>query len=57
MLTKNNLSSERIIAAFNESEEGMAGMPIVGAAGGGPGAVSMGNVGTTSSNISAALHR
>jgi hypothetical protein len=57
MLIKNNLSSERIIAAFNESVEVMAGMPLLGASGGGPKAVSIGNVGTTSSKISAALHR
>ena len=56
MLMKNNLSSERIIAAFNKLVEGMTGMLLLGAAGGGPGAVAMGKVGTTSSNISAALH-
>ncbi len=53
---KKNLSSKRIIAAFNKSVEGMAGMPLLGAAGGGPGAVSIGKVGTTSSIASAALH-
>ena len=53
---KNNLSYERIIAAFNESVEGIAGTPLSGTVGGGPGAVSIGNVGTTSSNISAALY-
>jgi hypothetical protein len=56
MLMKNNLFFERIISAFNESVEGMAGMSLLGAAGGGPGAVSIGKVGTTSSNVSAALH-
>ena len=44
---KNNLSVERIIAAFNELVEGMAGMPLLGAAEGGPGTVSIGKVGTT----------
>jgi hypothetical protein len=44
MLMKNNMSAERIIAAFNESVEGMTGMLLLGAAGGGPGAVAMGKV-------------
>ena len=50
---KNNLSSERNIAAFNDSVEGMTGMLLLGAAGGGPGAVAVEKVGTTSSIISA----
>ena len=56
MLMKNNLSFERIIAACNALVEGMEGMPLLGAAGGGTGAVSIGKVETTSSIISTALY-
>ena len=56
MLMKNNLSAKRIIAAFNELVERITGMLLLGAAGGGPGAAAMVKGGTTSYNISAALH-
>ena len=56
MLMKNNLTSERIIAAFNELVEGMIVMLLLGAAGRGPRAVAVEKVGTTSSIISAALN-
>ena len=67
ILTKNNLSSKRIKVTVSASGEGIAGMLVLGAAGGGPGKMSgnpcsnaeevpVGNVGATSDTSSAARH-
>ena len=58
ILMKNNLSSERIIAALSAAKVGTVGVHVLGAAGGGPGALDVATVNAcaTSCSSSASHH-